>query len=66
MGVASCRVDVKQAAARAERALERVAEPLAALFQPAEAWPAAFLDRAWLDVIRNSASSSYIPLGRNV
>ena len=31
MGVASNRVDVKQAAARAERALERLAEPLAAL-----------------------------------
>ena len=32
MGVASNRVDVKQAAARAERALERMAEPLSALF----------------------------------
>ena len=40
MGVASNRVDVKQAAARAERALERLAEPLSALFLPAEAWPA--------------------------
>ena len=39
MGVASNRIDVKQAAARAERALERVAEPLAALFQPADDWP---------------------------
>ncbi|MBS1838614.1 MAG: alpha-mannosidase, partial [Actinobacteria bacterium] len=32
MGVASNRVDVKQAAARAERILERIAEPLAALW----------------------------------
>ena len=36
MGVASNRVDVKQAAARAERALERLAEPLSALFLPAD------------------------------
>ena len=34
MGVASNRVDVHQAAARAERSLERVAEPLSALFLP--------------------------------
>ena len=39
MGVASNRVDVKRAAAIAERALERRAEPLWALFQPAESWP---------------------------
>ncbi len=58
MGVASCRVDVKQAAARAERWLERVAEPLAALWQPSYAWPGAFLDVAWQDVIRNAAHDS--------
>ncbi len=58
MGVASCRVDVKQAAARAERWLERVAEPLAALWLPAADWPGAFLDVAWLDVIRNAAHDS--------
>ncbi|MHB1930824.1 MAG: glycoside hydrolase family 38 N-terminal domain-containing protein, partial [Acidimicrobiales bacterium] len=34
MGVASNRVDVKVAAARAERSLERLAEPLAALWLP--------------------------------
>src|SRR4029453_8139610 len=34
MGVGSNRVDVKVAAAVAERTLERLAEPLAALFQP--------------------------------
>jgi hypothetical protein len=55
MGVASNRVDVKQAAARAERALERRAEPLCALFLPADRWPAALLDQAWLEVVRNSA-----------
>ncbi len=42
MGVASNRVDVHQAAARAERSLERVAEPLSALFLP----PAAVSRRA--------------------
>ena len=41
MGVASNRVDVKQAAARAERALERQAEPLCALWLPPDQWPAA-------------------------
>ncbi|MFZ6004750.1 MAG: alpha-mannosidase [Actinomycetota bacterium] len=58
MGVASNRVDVKQAAAIAERAIERLAEPLSALFLPAEAWPGALLDEAWLEVIRNSAHDS--------
>ncbi len=55
MGVASNRVDVKIAAARAERALERRAEPLAALWLPAELWPEQTLEQAWLEVIRNSA-----------
>lgn len=58
MGVASNRVDVKQAAARAERALERLAEPLSALFLPGDHWPGALLDAAWLEVIRNSAHDS--------
>jgi alpha-mannosidase len=58
MGVASNRVDVKQAAAVAERSLERLAEPLSALFLPAEHWPGALLDEAWLEVIRNSAHDS--------
>jgi mannosylglycerate hydrolase len=58
MGVASNRVDVKQAAARAERALERQAEPLCALWLPADRWPAALLGEAWREVIRNSAHDS--------
>jgi hypothetical protein len=58
MGVASNRVDVKQAAARAERLLERVAEPLAALWlDEPERWAPVF-DAAWLDVIRNAAHDS--------
>ena len=58
MGVGSNRVDVKQAAARAERSLEQLAEPLSALFLPPEQWPAPFLDLAWLLMIRNSAHDS--------
>jgi hypothetical protein len=58
MGVASNRIDVKQAAARAERALERQAEPLAALFLAPEQWPERLLDLAWREVVRNSAHDS--------
>ncbi len=58
MGVASNRVDVKRAAARAERSLERLAEPLATLFLPAERWPAPFLERAWRQLIDNAAHDS--------
>jgi 2-O-(6-phospho-alpha-D-mannosyl)-D-glycerate hydrolase len=58
MGVTSNRVDVRVAAATAERALERCAEPLAALHLPAERWPAALLDEAWRHVIRNEAHDS--------
>jgi mannosylglycerate hydrolase len=58
MGVASNRVDVKIAAARVERALERVAEPLCALWLSPEEWPAAELALAWQQVIRNSAHDS--------
>jgi mannosylglycerate hydrolase len=58
MGVASNRVDVKQAAARVERSLERRAEPLSALFLPPERWPAAELRLAWKEVVRNSAHDS--------
>ncbi len=58
MGVASDRVDVKQAASRSERALEQLAEPLSALFLPAEDWPGRFLDLAWTLMIRNSAHDS--------
>ncbi len=58
MGVASNRVDVKQAAARTERALERCAEPLAALFLPPGRYPSQALALAWKQVIRNSAHDS--------
>ncbi|HEX3947467.1 MAG TPA: hypothetical protein VHW47_07155, partial [Acidimicrobiales bacterium] len=58
MGVTSNRVDVKRAAGRAERALERRAEPYAALFQPADQWPTRLLDLAWHQVVRNAAHDS--------
>jgi mannosylglycerate hydrolase len=58
MGVASNRVDVKQSAARAEQALERLAEPLCALAMPADEWPGGLLDLAWREVIRNAAHDS--------
>ena len=58
MGVGSNRVDVKQAAARAERSLERLAEPLSALYLPSEAWPGSFLEVAWKLMVRNAAHDS--------
>jgi alpha-mannosidase len=58
MGVGSNRVDVKQAAARAERSLERLAEPLSALYLEPGAWPSAFLDVAWKGMVRNAAHDS--------
>ena len=58
MGTLSNRVDIKQAAAAAETALERTAEPLAVLWLPPDLWPAERLDRAWLEMIRNSAHDS--------
>ena len=43
MGVTSNRTDVRQAAQRAEQAVERLAEPLSALLLPAQRWPATLL-----------------------
>ncbi len=56
MGVTSARIDLKVAAARAERLLERYAEPLQALY--ARDWPQRFLDLAWRRVTENSAHDS--------
>ena len=58
MGVASARIDIKQAAGRAETLLERYAEPISALHLAAETWPAPFLALAWRKVIENSAHDS--------
>ena len=56
MNVTSARIDIKAAAARAERVLERYAEPLAALHGPA--WPERLLELAWRRVVDNSAHDS--------
>ena len=58
MGVASARIDIKQAAGRAETLLERYAEPLSAIHVAADAWPDEFLRLAWGKVIENSAHDS--------
>ena len=59
MGVASNRIDVKQAAAAAERWIERLRRAAVApcTCRPDE-WPAPFLDEAWREMIRNSAHDS--------
>lgn len=57
MGVASNHVDVHQACARAERALEQQAEPLAALYL-ADRYPTAPLDLAWRQLVLNAAHDS--------
>ncbi len=58
MGVVSNRSDVRRAVARAERDLERMAEPLATLWTAPTSWPARELAEAWLAMIRNSAHDS--------
>ena len=58
MGVASNRVDVHQACAAAERALERRAEPLSALLLDPDGYPDALLDVAWHQLVLNSAHDS--------
>jgi hypothetical protein len=58
MGVASTRVDVKQANARTTNVLERRAEPYAALLLEPARWPDRLLDLAWREVIRNAAHDS--------
>ncbi len=56
MGVTSTRIDLKIAAARAERALERYAEPLQALWS--DTWPERLLDLAWSRIFESSAHDS--------
>jgi alpha-mannosidase len=58
MGVASNRVDVHQACAAAERALERRAEPMTTLFVPASEYPRELLALAWRTLVLNSAHDS--------
>ena len=56
MNVTSARIDIKVAAGRAERVLERYAEPLSALH--GVAWPERLLELAWRRVVDNSAHDS--------
>ena len=56
MNVTSARIDIKAAAGRAERILERYAEPLAALH--GGSWPTRLLDLAWRRLVDNSAHDS--------
>ena len=59
MGVASNRVDIHQECARAERAIERRAEPLQAALVPADEYAAAAeLAIAWRLLVLNSAHDS--------
>jgi mannosylglycerate hydrolase len=58
MGVGSNRVDVHRACARAERALEKRAEPLSSLFLGAGEYPDALLRLAWRNLVLNSAHDS--------
>jgi alpha-mannosidase len=58
MNVTSARVDLKRAAARAERRLERYAEPLTALHGDPDAWPSRLLELAWRRLVENSAHDS--------
>ncbi len=55
-GVVSARIDLKAACARAERWLERYAEPLQALY--GSEWPEPFLRQAWSRMFQNSAHDS--------
>ena len=55
-GVTSARIDLKAASARAERWLERYAEPLQALY--GADWPEPFLRVAWTRMFQNSAHDS--------
>ncbi len=56
MNVTSARIDIKMAAGRAERVLERYAEPIAALH--GGAWPERLLELAWRRLVDNSAHDS--------
>jgi mannosylglycerate hydrolase len=55
-GVVSTRIDLKAACARAERWLERYAEPLETLY--GGRWPERFLREAWTRMFQNAAHDS--------
>ena len=55
-GVVSARIDLKAACSRAERWLERYAEPLQTLY--GDSWPEPFLRQAWTRMFQNAAHDS--------
>ncbi|MCL4449512.1 MAG: hypothetical protein M1483_05110 [Actinobacteria bacterium] len=57
-GVASNRSDIKQISADVEKTLERIAEPLCALYIPDISQTQPFLKKAWREVVLNSAHDS--------
>ena len=61
-GVISIRPHLKQALARAERAVERYAEPVQALWGR-NAWPASLFDLAWLRLVDSSCHDSVTGCG---
>jgi mannosylglycerate hydrolase len=61
MGVASARIGLKAACARAERLLARYAEPLQALH--GSGWPAPFLELAWSRLVECSGHDSVTGCG---
>jgi mannosylglycerate hydrolase len=61
MGVLSARIELKAALGRAERLLERYAEPLQALH--CAAWPARFLEVGWNKLIDSSGHDSITGCG---
>jgi len=60
-GVISARVHLKRAMARAERVVERYAEPFVALWSPD--WPQPFLDLAWRRLVESSCHDSVTGCG---
>jgi mannosylglycerate hydrolase len=62
-GVLSNRPHLKRALSRAERMVERYAEPLAALWAPPDRWPARLLEMAWQRLIQSSCHDSVTGCG---
>ncbi|MBX6722024.1 MAG: alpha-mannosidase, partial [Dactylosporangium sp.] len=62
-GVISNRPHLKRGLGAAERMVERYAEPLAALWQPADLWPARLLQLAWQRLVQCSCHDSVTGCG---
>ena len=62
-GVISNRPHLKRGLATAERMVERYAEPFAALWDPADRWPARLLELAWQRLVQCSCHDSVTGCG---